>query len=271
MYFLYLEIIGAEEWLDEERNYCKENSMKKKIVTLLVMLITGAMLLSGCSMQKSTDEAFLDDMAAGLEARWEFADSDEDSDDKEGWEKCINFEYDKIHKYKNKKFEDKKLGKLAKAYINLIDESKKDLKYYGNDAKFTAKMDEITYQRAAIIYKLIKSGDLKIDKKYKDDIDEFKEVGKTYLAVNKIMEKADFKQTKDEYGWKTYDAVVENTTSSDFSYFNFNINLIDKDGTVVETTMASTDNWEAGTKHRFEFTSDSKFSKVEVKSCDYGY
>jgi len=59
---------------------------------------------------------------------------------------------------------------------------------------------------------------------------------------------------------------VKNTTSDDFNYFAFNININDKDGVTVETTTASTDNWEAGTKHRFEFETEKSF-KSKVTSC----
>ena len=79
------------------------------------------------------------------------------------------------------------------------------------------------------------------------------------------------KLEKNAYGYKTYSAVVKNTTSDDFNYFAFNINLNDKDGVTVETTTASTDNWEAGTKHRFEFGTEKSFKSIEIKSCTWDY
>ena len=153
----------------------------------------------------------------------------------------------------------------------MIQKSEDALKYFDNDAKFAAEIDDITNQRAAIIYELHKSNKLDFDDRYKDDASDMYETGKTYLTVQKILKTTKFKLEKNDYGYKTYSAVVKNTTSDDFNYFAFNINLNDKDGVTVETTTASTDNWEAGNKHRFEFGTEKSFKSIEIKSCTWDY
>ena len=62
---------------------------------------------------------------------------------------------------------------------------------------------------------------------------------------------------------------VENTTDNTFEYFNFNISLVDKDGVVVETQNAYTENWKPGDKHRFEFSTDKEFDKIEVETAEW--
>lgn len=245
--------------------------MKKNvlIVSFFAVLLLSVITVTGCG--KSVDRSYLDDMSAGLEARWAIVDSSKDADDETVWTNCINAEYDKINKYKNEIFEDKDLGKLAKEYIALVKESKDSLKYYDNTSKFTTKNNEISYQRAEIIYKLNKDDKLTIDDKYKNDLSEMADSGKTYEAVQVILNNTKFKMTNNEYGWKDYAATVKNTTEDNFDYFNFNINLVDKKGVVVDTEVASTNNWDKGAKHKFEFSTDKTFKKIEIKSCDWDY
>lgn len=248
--------------------------MRKKLLAILLMamLIISTVIIAGCS-SKSVDESFISDMGKGLEARWNLVDNhDENTEETQSdYEGYLNAEYDKISEYKDKKFEDKKLGEYAKSYIKLIEESKKSLKYYDNTDKFGAKNDEIYASRSAIIYKLSKDYKLKVSKNYEDDLKNISEDGKTYIAANKIMSKADFKLVEDDYGWKEYAVKIKNTSDEDFSYFNIDINLVDKDGVTVDTESASTDNWDAGSTHKFRFSTDAKFAKIDVKSCDWNY
>lgn len=251
--------------------------MKKsnKIISILIIiaLVLSTVMIFGCE-KESVDDQYLSAMKKGLQSRWNLTDSNENSDksdSKEAWKSYFDAEYNEINRFKSKKFENKKLQKTAKEYIGLIQKSEDALKYFDNDAKFAAEIDDITNQRAAIIYELHKSNKLDFDDKYKDDASDMYETGKTYLAVQKILKTTKFKLEKNDYGYKTYSAVVKNTTSDDFNYFAFNININDKDGVTVETTTASTDNWEAGTKHRFEFGTEKSFKSIEIESCSWNY
>lgn len=251
--------------------------MKKRNRIISILMITALILstltIFGCE-KESVDDQYLTAMKKGLQARWDLADNSENSgksDSKEAWKSYFDAEYNEINGFKSKKFENKKLQKTAKEYIGLIQKSEDALKYFDNDAKFAAEIDDITNQRAAIIYELHKSNKLDFDDKYKDDASDMYETGKTYLAVQKILKTTKFKLEKNDYGYKTYSAVVKNITSDDFNYFAFNINLNDKDGVTVETTTAYTDNWEAGTKHRFEFSTEKDFKSIEIKSCTWDY
>lgn len=244
--------------------------MRKVLVLLSVISVMCMMILAGCGEKKTTDQAFVEDMQAGLEARWTLADKN-DADKKKEWEKLINAELEKIEKYKKEKFEDKELGKLAKEYIGLLNDSKDSLSYFGNDDKFSAKNDEIYNNRAVVIYKLNKDYKLTVDEAHQEELDEFVDLGKIVLDVRAILDKTEFKLKKNEYGWKDYEAVVENTSDTDFKYFAYNINLNDKDDVTVETPTSSTDNWKAGTKHRFEFSTDKKFKKIDIVSANWDY
>ena len=65
-------------------------------------------------------------------------------------------------------------------------------------------------------------------------------------------------------GYKTYQAVVENTTSVDFKSFQVSINLLNADGVIVETTYDQVSAFKQGAKVQFEFSTDKDFTSTEV-------
>lgn len=245
--------------------------MNKKyfLFVLIPILLFG---LTACQKKKPTDQQFIIDMQRGLQNRWDMSDSDtDDNDTSEYWEKLINAELNEISPYRKKKFKNKDLGEKAKKYISLLKESKASLKYFDDDDRFNAKNSDIVYQRSAIIYQLHKDYKLNFDSKYKKTYQQFYNDGRTYLDAQKILKSAKFKLEKNDYGYKTYSAVIKNPSESTFKYFVININLDDKDGVTVDTQAPSTDNWEPGTKHRFEFGTNKKFKDINIKSCSWSY
>ena len=83
-----------------------------------------------------------------------------------------------------------------------------------------------------------------------------------------MVKSIEFKLDNNEYGWKDYSAVVENTTSQDFDSFYLNIKFVDADGITVDTTTASADDWKSGEKVKFTFMTDAKFEEIQ---WDYEY
>ena len=116
---------------------------------------------------------------------------------------------------------------------------------------------------------------IKFDKKTETkNFNELLEDGKNSIDIRDLMNKADFKKEPDEYEdetYHTYSMIMENTTDLDFDYFSFNLNLEDENGVVIETESASTENWDAGTKHKFEFSTDCNFAKITVHNSSYNY
>lgn len=244
---------------------------KKRRYILYVLLPLLFFELFGCQKKKPTDQQFIIDMQHGLENRWDISDNSSDDNTAEYWTKCINAELTEISPYSKKKFKNKDLGQKAKDYISILKESKASLKYLDDDDKFNAKNSDIVYQRSAIIYQLHKDYKLNFDEKYKKTYQQFYNDGKTYLDSQKILKSAKFKLEKNDYGYKTYSTVIKNPSDNTFKYFELDVNLNDKDGVTVETQSPSTDNWEPGTKHRFEFMTSKKFKKIDVKSCSWSF
>lgn len=245
-----------------------------KRVLVFIMCITVAICFAACGESKSVDDSFIEAEASGLQARWDLSDQhdkDKVEDNAENFIACVDAELNKVSEFKDSEFEDKTLGKLAKEYIDILEKSK-DLasKYYDKNYKtFDKQYTPLNQRRSQIIQKFSEDYKMPIDKEHQSTLDEFIADAKLTSAVQEIINNAKFEKVSDEYGWKEYEAVLENTADQKFDYFVFNINLVDKDGVVVETQSASTDNWDVGEKHRFKFSTDAKFKKIEIDSAEY--
>lgn len=249
--------------------------MKKTIALILTsVLLLATLSFTACSSGNS-DDAFLSALAQGLEARWAMTnkfDNDEDSKEtKAGWESWFNAEYDKIQSYKDSEFENADLGKWAKKYIESIEESIDCLQYYGTN-QWNEKYSNGAYQRrVAALYKINSIVPIEVSGDYESNLSDLLTDGEVSEFASKVLKNTEFKKIEDEYGWKTYQAVIENTSSANFSYFSLTVGLVDKDGVTVETEEPMVEQWNAGEKTRFEFSTDEKFEKLDVKYASWDF
>lgn len=248
--------------------------MKKRYMPLfLVFLMILMAALTGCGTSTSVDDQFKADLMKGLSARWDLTDKeDDDSDTAADYEAYINAELDVVSKYKDETFEDEELGELAKEYIDVLEQGLDTLDDYGNSDKWYASYSEVYDNRAELLVKLNEKLDIQFESE--DDQDNFNgllSAGKVVVAVRELMNTTKFEKTASDYGWKTYTAVVENTTDETFDYFSFEIKLFDKDGVTIENQSAYTENWAPGDKAKFTFETDESFSKMEISNCEYYY
>ncbi|MCB6992862.1 FxLYD domain-containing protein [bacterium 210820-DFI.6.37] len=244
----------------------------KKIIAI-ILVTTCIISLVACGRGSSTDDKFLTDMAAGLEARWDLSAADEESkatDNREHFEAYIDAELNKISQYKDAEFEDKDFGEKAKTYIGYIEKSKELMKYYdSNIIRFWEEYDPIYRERAKLIVEIDETYELPISDEHKKNMEELKGVADLATKIQNIIDNAKFKKVDSQYGYKTYEAVIENTTGENFDYFLLNVNLEDKDGVVVETQTPYTENWKPGVKHKFKFETEASFKKINVVSAEY--
>lgn len=256
--------------------------MKKLTVFIFsfgILLLT----LSACSNTTSNktdyaDKLFISDLARGLENRWKDADEFEkikdpsNSQTKEYYNKFIKDELDAISSYKDKKFKDSKLQALVLQYINVLDDSKKAIKSLDTMDGMTKWAD--TYNsRTKILVEFKNNYNLKVDEKYKSYLSDLEEDGQKAVKNDEVKEKITtlvngivFNYIPQEYDdtYKKYEATVENTTGSDISSFNGQVNLIDASGVTVGNTYISAQNWKSGSKVLFEFTTDKTFDKTVI-------
>lgn len=277
---MYSKITFEEEMKD----------MKKTNVFLGLLFVL--ILLVGCGNQEIkeeekepqyADKVFIEDMSKGLQARWDLNSKDEQ---KEGYDEIpaqsdenkkmmlsyINAELDIIGKYKDEKFEDSKLQELAIKYINLLNQHKEACDYITVDyEKYDEEFQPIYNERSNVIKTMVEDYGMKVEEKHQGTLDDFLANSKLVSEqkakeeeIDKMLSNIQFKETERSDEWGTYQAVVENTTDIDFKTFNININLLDKDGVIVETAYDNVSAFSKGAKVRFEFTTDKKFDSTQV-------
>lgn len=253
------------------------NKLMTIIISILLLFSIGS--FAGCSSSGGSDYAdqdYIKSMAKGLEARWDLNDKYEDQEDtKDTMEEYIQAELDQLTQYESASFEDTKLQEKALAYINCLKDSKEHLEWYFSDENYD-KWDEIYNERAVLIKDFVENYGLTVSSKHQATLDEFLMAGKEASeaseqedAINKIVQKLEFEVTEDDgYGWKTYQAVFDNTTDFDIENVSIDVNLLDEEGTIVETQYVYGDNISKGQKAKMEFETDVSFDRIELK-VDY--
>lgn len=276
--------------------------MKKKLIILLTAVMCVGLLSAGCSSNNNSkneekkeeiqyaDDQFIKDMSKGLQARWTLNEQDEN---KEGYDQIdvqsseykdmmlsyVQAELDCIEKYKDEKFKDSQLQEKAISYINLLTKHKEvcdyiPVDYYG---KYLDEFQSIYNERSKIIEDMANNYGLIVEEKYQSNLDEFKtnsqlvqEQDALQNSITNMLNNIQFQEVNDDgYGWKTYQAVVENTSGKDFSEFSVNINLLNADGVIVETQYDQVSNFANGAKAQFEFMTDKDFTSTQVTANWY--
>lgn len=224
--------------------------------------------------ERPVDEKFMESLAAGLEARWLLTDAKNSTNEnplKTDWENYFRAEYDQIKSYEKESFVDKNLEKWAKKYIDSIGESIEVLAYYGTNQWTQKYSNGVYHDRSIALYNIHDICPVPVSAEKQANLLEILSNGEAISMIWPLLEKVEFKEVEDSYGWKTYQAVVENTTTLTFTYFSFDIDLIDKDGVTITTESAWAENWEPGEKVRFEFSTDETFAEMNVEYARWNY
>ncbi len=267
--------------------------MKKKLTICLICAFCAALVFTGCSGSGSSssgsaeeevyyaDEDFINDMAEGLMERWDLNSADANvivADQSQEYQemilKYINAELDHDAKYVDEKFEDSNLKELAIRYVNLLNESVDLCDYIPVDyVKYYDEYQPINDERSKIIASMVSDYGMTVDEEYQGTLDEF--LTNATLVIESENQEAEIENmvsslqfevvNDDEYSdWKTYQAVMENTTSIDFNSISLTINLISDEGVILDTTYDTVNSFKQGAKAQVEFMTDKDFSSTEV-------
>ena len=210
-----------------------KNRSKKSICWIFMLLLCGIMLLGGCG-EKSTDEAFTDDLTTALTERWDQADSNESD-----YGALAQTEYDILKKYQDQTFENKELGTLAKEYITAVKTQVNAADYLESD-----------YNKFAEMY-WIEGGTTRYDTLSTMVKEELWEVPEGYQAswkdmeaTNEEVEKSNhievlnMRVTGDSLAGTTYCyplLKIKNNTKEKIDMVQMKLQVLDKNGSVLET------------------------------------
>ena len=264
--------------------------MKWKNLAIIVMSALFVFALAGCgggssqpssSTQENADALFITDLGKALEARWAVTDNPENTTDtidkeKEVMGSAVQAELSILGDYTSAKFEDSGLQAKAIDYINCLKDQQASLDYISIDyTKYDEEWHAAYDKRTQLIKDFVDDYGLTVSEANNETLKELvtnaslvNDKEAKQAAVDKICKSMKFEAVNaDEYD-HTYAAVVKNSSDVDFKTFSVVINLLDKDGVIVESTYGTVNNWGSGDKAKFDFWYDGDFSKIKVKS-DY--
>lgn len=261
--------------------------MKKTILSFVFLsLLICLGLLAGCSSSSSSpsnssnkkddyaDEAFIKSLGEGLEAHWQKSDELGYPENTDILQALYKAELDCISPYKSAKFKDAELKEKALKYIEILDNCYTNANYFFN--QYSNTYQEYSSDRLAMLYDFATNYGLTVDDKYKTRLDDDVKVGKLAAAesenreaVKELVEGLKFELTaEDEYGYKTYTAIFENTLDVDISDISLSVNMLDADGVIIGTEGQYLSNVKAGQKAKMEFQTDLAVADTDI-TLDY--
>lgn len=231
--------------------------------------------IEDCEYQQTVDAQFIKDLAIGLHKRWAYELPEENVFDNSETKvrELINCELDILQPYKDKKFKDSDLEKVAKAYIGALETSKESIKYWNVSLDEASKKWDDAYNiRIQSFKKFVDNG---LTMENKEDIEELKdmlaeaELHKEDEKVDKILsEKLAFKaDIKEDYGSYTYTFIITNNSDYELQYFGFDVSLYDSDDVFLESQyLGEVKNFKPGDVAKFTTYSPHLANRFEWKS-----
>lgn len=248
----------------------------KKII-LLISTIMLSVVMVACSSaeteEKGKDKDFIKDVKKSFDARSIYL-SDVDSgkitlsEDKYLKEAVLK-EKNILEKYKDAEFDNPELSKLAKDYIDGLNKQEESIKYYNSDyVKYEKLWTEGYDIRSTTLTTLVDKFGLQMTDEAFEDLKNnaqvVKEKNDTKAKVDEMLKTIKFEKTKEEYGWKDYESIVQNTSGVDFESFFLDVKLLDSDDVVVESIPVSPNgSWAKDQKVKLTFSTDKSFEKIE--------
>lgn len=210
-----------------------KNRSKKSICWIFMLLLCGIMLLGGCG-EKTTDEAFTDDLTTALTERWDQADSNESD-----YGALAQTEYDILKKYQDQTFENKELGTLAKEYITAVETQVNAADYLESDYNKFAEMYWIEggAARYDTLSTMIKEELWEVPEGYQASWKDMKATNEEVEKSNHI-EVLNMRVTGDSFAGTTYCyplLKIKNNTKEKIDMVQMELQVLDKNGSVLET------------------------------------
>lgn len=248
--------------------------MKKIMVVLGIILLSLSMVAcssGSADANKGSDKEFIKDIKKSFEARSKYLAKVDETKvaENEYLKEAVLTEKKILEKYKDAEFDSPELGKLAKDYIQGLSDQEESLKYYSNDVM---KYEEIWSRgydtRSTVLTTLIDKFGLEIGDKaiqeLKDNAQVVKEKNDIQVKIDEMLKSIKFEKVKDEYGWKDYEAIAQNTSGVDLEGFYLDVKLLDSEGVVVESNPVYVDGvWTKDKKVKLTFSTEKDFEKLE--------
>ena len=256
--------------------------LRVSLIPLLLMLLLISIFKSIDNSNKTYDSEFITSLAKGLDERWKVTDlKNYDEREVEDYKSYIDYELIEIEQYKNRKFKNPKLKRLANTYINVQKNEKKSIENQDLvDSTFESEWNK--YQRKRYELLLDINSIVGIPVQDKNSLDSILKAGKAIKEFNRVygilvntFDKKNFVAetvsgvSENE---KRYLGNFENTTGHDITHIYIEILYYDEDDRpYLGRSFEPEDTWKNRTKKSFEFSipdSDTQFKYFKVFVSD---
>lgn len=256
--------------------------LRVSLIPLLLMLLLISIFKLIDNSNKTYDSEFITSLAKGLDERWKVSDlKNDDEAEIKDYKSYIDYELIEIEQYKNRKFKNPKLKRLANTYINVQKNEKKSIENQDLvDSTFESEWNK--YQRKRYELLLDINSIVGIPVQDKNSLDSILKAGKAIKEFNRVygilvntFDKKNFVAetvsgvSENE---KRYLGNFENTTGHDITHIYIEILYYDEDDRpYLGRSFEPEDTWKNRTKKSFEFSipdSDTQFKYFKVFVSD---
>ena len=253
--------------------------LRVSLIPLLLLLLLISIFKSIDNRNKTYDREFITSLATGLDERWKVTDL-KNYDEREigDYKSYIDYELIEIEQYKNRKFKNPKLKRLANTYISIQRNEREAIENQNFvDSTFVSEWNQYQNKRFELLLDINSIVEIPVqDKNILDSIlksgKAVKEFNRVYGILvdtfdpkNFVVEEVTGVSEKE----KRYIGNFENTTGHEITYIDVAINFYDENDKVYSGFRFNTRyGWENGTKESFEFSipdSDTRFKYFKVK------
>ena len=256
--------------------------LRVSLIPLLLMLLLMTIFKSIHNSNKTCDSEFITSLAKGLDERWKVTDlKNYDEREVEDYKSYIDYELIEIEQYKNRKFKNPKLKRLANTYINIQRNEREAIENQDLvDSTFVREWNK--YQRKRYELLLDINSIVGIPVQDKNSLDSILRSGKAVkefngvygILVNTFDKKNFVAETVSgvSENEKRYLGNFENTTGHDITHIYIEILYYDEDDRAyLARSFEPEDTWKNRTKKSFEFSipdSDKQFKYFKVFISD---
>ena len=256
--------------------------LRVSLIPLLLLLLLISIFKSIDNRNKTYDREFITSLATGLDERWKVTDL-KNYDEREigDYKSYIDYELIEIEQYKNRKFKNPKLKRLANKYINVQKNERKSIENQNFvDSTFVSEWNQYQNKRFELLLDINSIVGIPVqDKNSLDSIlrsgKAVKEFNRVYgILVNTFDKKNFVAETVSgvSENEKRYIGNFENTTGHDITHIYIEILYYDEDDRpYLGRSFEPEDTWKNRTKKSFEFSipdSDTQFKYFKVFVSD---
>ena len=259
-----------------------KKTLRVSLIAILLILLLISIFQSIHNSNKTCDSEFITSLATGLDERWKVnAQKDDDEKEIEDYKSYIDYELIEIEQYKNRKFKNPKLKRLANTYISIQRNEREAIENQNFvDSTFVSEWNQYQNKRFELLLDINSIVEIPVqDKNILDSIlksgKAVKEFNRVYGILvdtfdpkNFVVEEVTGVSEKE----KRYIGNFENTTGHDITHIYIEILYYDEDNRpYLGRSFEPEDTWKNRTKKSFEFSipdSDTQFKYFKVFVSD---